>query len=256
MHQLQSAHGIAVYADAISSLGVLDVHAAARSKNLILSAEGMDVRDSGTSNLLGGTAMDFTNWLPYAAKEYVISPNPEDYVLTPVPTIPTELPNRNCVGFPLEEMLKFNVDAGRMAYKTFIGKPVHIEHDNQDPLKAIGVIVDAVLRPTPGFGGGKMKRLVKLLAIDRTKNPSIAGKVLNREINTYSMGAWVQTFRCSYCNADFGKCSHLNPRNPRDFYELNAKLVYRLCVGINGFETSVVFDPAWSMAASDILFNL
>lgn len=257
MREIHSHHGYAYYADAMQSFspGVLDIHQAAGSKTLIVSTENVDVRDSGAQQLIGHQ-LDFVQWLPAAAREYVISANPLDYVLTPVLTIPSDLPNRNCVGFPLKELLKFNVEAGRLTYKTFIGKPVHIEHDNEDPRKAIGVIVDAVLRPTSSYGDGKMWRLFKLLAIDRTKNPELARKILARELNTYSMGAWVKSFSCSYCDAPMGRCSHLSPGRPRDFYELNGKLVYRLCHGVNGFETSVVFDPAYSVAASDVLFGL
>jgi hypothetical protein len=257
MHQIHSAHGYAYYADASFAPGVLDLHAAHANKSLILSASGVDVRDESAQKLVGGVAqLDFTTWLPAAAKQYIISPNPDDYILTPVLTIPSDLPNRNCVGFPLKELLKFNVDQGRLAYKTFIGKPVHLEHDNEDPLKALGVIVDAVLKPTAGFGMGRMWRLFKLLAIDRTKNPEIARKILAGELNTYSMGAWVKDFNCSYCYASIGKCRHLHPQKPRDFYEMDGKLVYRLCAEITGFETSVVFDPAYSVAASDVLFGL
>jgi len=252
---MDSHFGYAEYADAMSP-GVLDLHAAARNKSLILSSEGIDVRDSSAVNLLGAQTLDFQMWLPAAAVEYRISPNVQDYVLTPVLTIPTELPNRNCVGFPRRELVKFNIEAGRLAYKTFIGKPVHVEHDNEDPTKAIGVIVDSVLRPTRGYGAGRMHRLFKLLAVDRTKNPMMAQKIIDREVNTYSMGAWVKSFECSYCGAPMGRCSHLHPNRPRDFYELMGRLVYRWCIGVNGFETSVVFDPAYSVAASDILFGL
>lgn len=256
MRQIDSHHGWAHYADAIRSPGVVDLYQAQKNKSVVTSAQGLDVRDQVTQQLVGTQTMDFAQWLPAAAKAYVISPNVEDYILTPVLTIPTELPNRNRVGFPLKELLAFNVDAGRMAYKTFIGKPVHVEHDNEDPLKAIGVIVDAVLRPTPGYGQGKMWRLFKLLAVDRTKKPEIARRILERELNTYSMGAWVKSFTCSYCGADMGKCGHLHPDRPGDFYEKDGALVYRLCKGVNGFETSVVFDPAYSVAASDVLFGL
>lgn len=251
MRKIDSHFGAAEYADAMSSPGVLDVHSALKTKTAVLSNEGLDIREQNSQQLVG-QGLDFTQWLPHAAPEYVISPRVEDYLLTPVLTIPTNLPNRNCVGFPTRELMKFNVEAGRLSYKTFIGKPVHIEHDNEDPTKAIGVLVDAILKPTAGYGNGKMWRLFKLLAIDRTKNPDIARKILTRELNTYSMGAWVKSFACSYCEAPMGKCGHLHPNQPRDFYMLNGALVYRFAIGVTGFETSVVFDPAYSVASSDV----
>jgi hypothetical protein len=107
-----------------------------------------------------------------------------------------------------------------------------------------------------GYGSGKVWKLLELLAIDRSKDPVLARKVLDGEYNTYSMGAWVEGYTCSYCQAEMGKCAHLNPKQPVDFYELNGSLVYRQIMGMKGFETSVVGTPAYVSAISDNLMRL
>lgn len=209
--------------------------------------------------------VSFGSWLPYAADPYQISPNLEDYVLTPVNIMPSDLPNRNGVAFPLAELVKFNVEHGRMAYQTLIGKPMHVEHDNQDPTKAVGVIVDAALRRAPNYGNGKVWKLIALLAMDRTKNPVLASKILAGEQNSYSMGSWVGTiesepgYSCSYCHAPMGQCRHLHPDQPFDFYTTTTAqglaLVFRNVHNVVFFETSSVATPAFSTAISDYLMR-
>ncbi len=206
--------------------------------------------------------VEFATWLPFAAPVYKISANLEDYVLVPVVIMLGDLPNRNGVAFPLSELTKFNVEHGALAYKTLVGKPMHIEHDNQDPTKAIGVIVDVSLRRVSGYGNGKtLYKLVALLALDRTKNSLLAAKIVSGEQNTYSMGAWVGTvesepgYTCSYCGAALGTCTHLHPNEPFDFYMLNGILVFRNVKNIVFFETSSVGTPAFTTALSDRLIH-
>ena len=254
-HKL-SHHGHAVYADARGYRPALDMHKQIRSKNIVTSSTNVEMvtADLGESSF---QKLDFTSWLPFAAKDYIISPNPEDYVLVPVIAMPTDLPNRNGVGFPLKELARWRPDDGMLAYQTFKGKPVHIEHDNQDYTKAVGVIVDTSLVPFVGYGGGVLWKLLLLLAIDRSKDPVYAAKVLSGDINSYSMGAWVESYSCGYCGSSAShNCGHINLRRPRDFYVLNNRLVFRSVHGIKGFECSIVADPAYVTAISDKLMSL
>lgn len=200
--------------------------------------------------------MDFKTWLPFAAEKYQISKNPKDYVLTPVISIPAGLPNRNGVAFPLSSLLEWSTDDGAQAYRTFNGKPVHVEHQNSDYTTAIGVIVDTALRKITGFGNDKLWKLVKLLAIDRDKDPETAQGILDGTKNTYSMGAYVSKYTCALCHAEMGQCSHIDKRRARDFYVLNGQLVFRNVHGIKGFETSVVNTPAFLSAISDTHLHL
>lgn len=199
--------------------------------------------------------LDYETWFPFAAKVYNISPNIDDYIITPVIIMCSDLPNRNGVAFPLSELVRFHQKLGRQSYKAWKGQPVHREHDNEHPERAYGVILDASLHKLAGYAKDKLWKVVLLLAIDKKKNPEIAQKILSGELRTYSMGALVDTFTCSYCGEEIGGCDHLNEDRPLDFYEKNGKLVFRNVQGIFPIETSIVEDPAYTVALSDVLME-
>ena len=218
-----------------------------------------DVRlgDAVTSN--GERTLDANLWLPRAAEHYHISPKLSDYVIVPVPSIVSELPNTNGDSVTKEELMRFKPDYGQLAYRTWIGKPTHIEHQNKDITQAKGVILDVFLRKLPiNFAGGHVK-VIKLLAFDRTKDPELVQAILDRKFNTYSLGMYYKSYRCSVCgttvsqgNARF--CNHTNLRR-KTYIRPDGELVYRQCQDIVGFETSAVADPAYAIATSDILMN-
>ncbi len=258
MRQQFNGNKIAVYSDAEHSFAPVDAFVSKRKKNIEADKEKLVIRPGTFVGIDGGstTRLDFPTWLPFAAKQYEISPNISDYIFVPVITIPSDIPNRNGVAFPLRELVKFNVEQGMQAYRTFRGKPVHVEHKNDIPKEARGVIVDSYLRKLDGYGGGKVWKLVELLAIDRTKDPMIASRILSGDLNTYSMGSWVNGgYTCSICGAELGKCVHLNPRNQFDFTEFDGQLAFRNVHDITGFETSIVETPAYISALSDTLMS-
>lgn len=202
----------------------------------------------------------FEAWLPFVAPAYNISADRNDYFFRPVPAIISDLPNRNGVGFSAAELIRWNVRAGTQAYKSWIGKPVHVEHGSwhpdpkdPDPRLAIGVIVDVAMTPLVGFGGNKLWKVVMLAAIDRTKDKPRAKRMEAGELNTFSMGALVDGYLCSYCGHEVGTCSHIDKDDPLTFYDLRGVLVYKLCVGVEGVELSSVEDPAYGIATSDVV---
>lgn len=204
--------------------------------------------------------LDYATWLPFAAKTYDISPNIDDYVLVVTPICPSDIPNRNGIGFPLAELTKFQPPPiSRMAYKAWTGCPVHYEHKNDIHTDAYGVILDASLHKVTGYGMGKLWKVMGLLAIDKRKYPKMAQRILDNEVNTYSMGAYVDEFSCSYCNAPMEEdryCNHVNPKNDIDWsevkdYDGRAHLAFRNAHGISPIETSIVESPAWTTALSD-----
>jgi hypothetical protein len=201
------------------------------------------------------SVLDFSQWLHSCSDPYHISPNFDDYILTPVIIMPSDLPNRNTVAFPFRELYKFHPHLGQQAFKTWKGKPTHHEHQNEDITKAYGVIADAEMRQMKGYSTGLCKVLL-FLAFDRSKNPDHANRILSGDINSYSMGAYIGSFTCSYCNKDVGVCSHIDPNNPRVMYELNGTLVFRNVRDIEGFETSSVGSPAYVSAISDTLIQV
>lgn len=207
----------------------------------------------------GGRTIDANMWLPRAAEHYHISPKLSDYVLVPVPSIISELSNTNGDSVTKEELLRFHPEHGQLAYQTWKGKPTHVEHDNKDITKAKGVILDVFLRKLTGFAGNHVK-VIKLLAFDRTKDERLTTAILNREINTYSLGMWFKSYTCTICNnrvgQNFGQmCSHTRPRMPVKRL-INGQLAYRQCENIVGFETSAVEDPAYVVANSDIVMDV
>jgi hypothetical protein len=208
--------------------------------------------------------MDFETWLPFAAKVYKISPRIEDYIIVNTLICPSDIPNRNGIAFPATELGRFlPPPMNRMVYKAWAGCPVHLEHDNEVHEKAYGVILDAALMKVAGFGGGKLWKVMGLLAIDKNKNPDIAQQVLTRKINTYSMGALVESFTCGYCGAECDSrftCGHIsstknvNWKKYRDF-DGSTHLAFLNAHSISPIECSIVKDPAWAPALSDTVYD-
>ncbi len=201
-------------------------------------------------------------WLPYAAQVYNLSRDMRDYVLVPVPVMNTELPNTNGDSVTLKEMLRFDPEVGMQSYKTFRGKPCHLEHDNRDWTKAKGVILDVFLRPLRRFGSGRYWKLIELMAYDRTKDPMLVNSILSGENNAYSVGFYYKSYTCSICGKTVGQtkfgaseaCDHTFLRK-RPYALTDGRLAYRQCHDIRGFETSVVADPAYKIAIGPHVMN-
>lgn len=204
--------------------------------------------------------LDISVWLPFAASQYHISRNLDDYILTPVIVMPSDLPNRNAVGFPLKELVKFHPNLGQQAYKTWKGKPTHYEHANEDITKAYGVIADAFMRRLVGFNHGQVWKILLLLAFDRSKNPDIVNRIISGDLNSYSMGAFIGSYTCSFCGEELGNepgcCIHLDINKPGVMYDLQGKLVFRNIKDCEGFEVSCVESPAFLSALSDTVIKM
>lgn len=195
--------------------------------------------------------LDINAWLPLASVEYNISPDIRDYVIAPIPAMITSIPNTNGDCAETKDMLKFNVQQGRPAYKTFAGKPTFEEHANTDHTVAKGIILDSYLTKLPGYNG-RYARLMMLLAFDRTRDPRIANSILNNTHNAFSMGMYYNSYQCSVCGHTVHQdtmqlCSHTKPQQATYRNSLN-QLVYRMCKNITGFECSYVADPAFVSA--------
>ncbi len=203
----------------------------------------------------GGSSLDLdvNAWLPAASKEYDISPNLSDYVLVPIPAVITGIPNLNGDSSTTEEMIRFRPDHGMQAYKTFKGKPTHIEHQNDDIRAAKGVIFDSLLRPIQGYPVN-FARLILLLGFDRTKDPETAARAL-QDGATFSIGKWYDSFACTHpeCQHVCHKtkiqfCKHTNLKTRTYLDNRTNHLIYRQCRNLTGFECSEVRVPAYSVA--------
>lgn len=218
----------------------------------------------------GAQALDYSTWLPFAAKTYHLSPRIEDYVLSVTPICPADIPNRNGVGFPLSELKTFAPPpSNRMVYKCWAGCPTHYDHDNEDYTKAFGVVLDSSFHKLKAYGGGEIWKVMGLVATEKIKNPQMAQRVLTRSITTYSMGCVADYFTCSLCGTEIvykndkvlSHCSHIDPESDLVFYKHRDShgqnhAVYRNAHGLQPFELSLVEDPAWPIALSDTLLRL
>jgi hypothetical protein len=201
-----------------------------------------------TEKSLNTSATNFEAMLPFASEPFEISKNINDYYLTTVPILTSDLPNRNGVGMPLQELIKWNPELGRQAYQGWKGMPLHYEHKSDDPSQAIGIIADVALIPVKGLNGSRIYKLMALAAVDTTKRTKITSRIAAGELITWSMGCEVESYSCSFCGRPEGSCSHLDPNKAVEFYELDGVLVYRYVHAIKPIELSAVEDPAYPSA--------
>lgn len=205
------------------------------------------------------------SWLPFAAKTYHISARLEDYVIVNQMICPSDIPNRNGVAFPTAELVKFMPPPmNRQVFKSWVGCPVHEEHDNEDCTKAIGVIFDTSFRRIRGYGNGKIWAVYGLIGVDKTKYPELAEKVRTGEINTGSMGTMADSFTCAVCGQPahenkFMNCSHITSTKEVNWrmvsYNGARVLAFLNAHDLSPIEYSVVKDPAWSTCLSDVIIS-
>lgn len=258
------AFPVYAFSEYSDEIPVVDMYKCLKNKDVVKASNGaMHIANSQNSlNILGSAYLDWAEWLPFAAKSYNISPNVEDYVLLPTIAMLNDLPNRNTVAFPLDQLVGWHRDAGMPAYRLWKGQPAFYEHANDDHTKALGLVLDSAMRRLDGYGvsqrtGLPLHKLILLTAVDRNRAPSQAGRVMSGDLRTTSMGAYVTGYTCSKCKAALGDCSHLNPKAPYDFYiDKDNELVFRNIAGPTPFENSLVETPAYHMAVSDIALDM
>lgn len=236
-----------------------DTHTDAASTLVNVENKSEQVQDAEKDNSLI-QRLDYDIWLPHAAKTYKISPKIEDYVIVCTPLCPSDIPNRNGHAFPIAELARYMPPpVAAQTYKAWKGCPMHLEHQADDCETAYGVVLDTYLEKIRGFGNDKLWKVMALCAIDKNKYPDIAQKILSGEINTYSMGALVDEFTCSYCHAtitDKHQCSHVGTPDQVNWnvvrdWEGKKHLAYLRAHYISPAEFSIVKDPAWVVALSD-----
>lgn len=193
------------------------------------------------------------SWLRGAGDTYKISADIRDYVFVNIPIVTASIPNRNMDAFQYDELTHFSPILGRFVYKTFIGKPTHLNHKNQDPTKAKGVHFDATLREYkvyPGRAGYKSENTaarklwkVRVMAgFCRQKDEDVANSILQRRRTGYSMGALIDYAECSvpYCNKVTTPTPCEHTRGGKGKLTRDGYLIYDKVRGVNFFETSVL----------------
>lgn len=135
--------------------------------------------------------------------------------------------NLNFDAWPSNELKK--------AYKTFIGKPVFVDHHSEDKSRARGVVLDSEFRKTKDDSWIEL-----LLEIDAITFPNLAEEISSGGIDSVSIGAIVDESECSICG-EINGCIHIPAMKGQT---VSGELVYELCHGIQFYEISLVFDPA------------
>jgi hypothetical protein len=251
--QMVQGKKIAVYADVESHLPIIDIHKESKKSGSITRVDDKMMVQVASPDI-GGIPLDFEQVLPFFAPQYHISSDPKDYIIVPVIVVPSDLPNRNRVAFPLKQLMAANPETGQLAYESWRRKPTYREHKNDDLTQAHGMIADTSMQKLKGWAGGKVWKLMMLATFDRSKYTDYVAKIVSGEINAYSMGAWVNGYECSVCNQEVGTCDHVPQQDYRPtLTEEAGVLAFKNCIGITGFELSSVADPAWVSAISDFV---
>jgi hypothetical protein len=166
----------------------------------------------------------------------------------------------------------FTVEAkegnSKRGFASFVGKPIFVDHNNSNPKRGRGVIVDSkfrVLDQHTAAGDDYWKssdvdpehlpasEVELLLEVDAKQYPKFAKAIREGALDGFSMGCNVEYTKCSHCGnvahdaADF--CSHVLMKGAHhdiktaDGQRINKKS-YENCYGCGFFEISGVFDPA------------
>jgi len=156
--------------------------------------------------------------------------------------------NDNFDTFPAAEIAK--------AYRTFIGKPVFVNHHNADHRRARGVIIDAVLHEDVAPDGSEDTWVEVLMEIDAITFPNLAQAILKGRIDRTSMGTSVGLSECSFCGNQARSvvefCKHIPAMKGQRITRVDPEtgkrvsvLVHEICYELTFFENSLlVEDPA------------
>ena len=146
--------------------------------------------------------------------------------------------NQNYDAWPSEEL--------RKSTHKWIGKPVFVNHANEDPTKARGKVIASRY-----VEAGDDKYIETIMEVDAQRFPKLAKEIREGGLDSVSMGVEAGLTICSHCGnkavdePEF--CDHVkyhkgemlhNPRTGK------VGPVYELCKKLSWFELSFVFDPA------------
>lgn len=163
------------------------------------------------------------------------------YLYTVVRAISARV-NQNYDGWPSDELKK--------SYKTFIGKPVFVNHENHDPTKARGVVVAARY-----VENGPDRYIEVVQEVDAERFPKLAHEIKTGGLDSVSMGAEAGFTICSYCHNKAtdtdDMCDHVLNHKGKTLTRFDRRtgkkedvLVFESCHKISFFELSYVFEPA------------
>jgi hypothetical protein len=155
--------------------------------------------------------------------------------------------NDNFDTFPAEEI--------KQGYMTFVGKPVFVNHHNENHHRARGVIIDAALHEDRNPDGSPDTWCEVLMEVDAVRFPKLAKAILAGHIDRTSMGTDVAYSLCSFCGnkatTPLEYCNHIPKLKGKRIERRTASgtkesvLVSEICHGLKFFENSLlVEEPA------------
>lgn len=142
----------------------------------------------------------------------------------------------------------------KQSYQSFIGKPVFVNHSNDDHKRARGVIIDAALHEDKNRDGSPDTWVAVNMMIDAKTFPKLAQEILAGNIERTSMGVDVERSVCSACNnvatTPMEYCAHIPRAKGQMLYKhdqrtgaKSAHLIYESCYGLHFFENSLLVEP-------------
>jgi ribosomal protein L37E len=155
-----------------------------------------------------------------------------------------------------ENFDEFSADEIKKAYRTFIGKPTFVNHNNENHRRARGVVIDAALHEDRNPDGSPDTWVEALMEIDAVRFPILAKAIIEGHIDRTSMGTDVAYSLCSACGnratTPSEYCQHIPRMKGQRIYRHNAKtgkkegvLIREKCFGLGFFENSLlVEEPA------------
>lgn len=154
--------------------------------------------------------------------------------------------NDNFDEFPAAEIKK--------AYATFIGKPVFVNHHNENHRRARGVIIAAALHEDVNHDGSPDTWVEVLMEVDAKSFPKLAKAILAGEIDRTSMGTDVAFSVCSACGnkaaTPLDYCNHIPKMKGQTYYPRTAsgapgqgEVIREICYGLGFFENSLLVEP-------------
>lgn len=175
----------------------------------------------------GSQPINVAAMLERNAERYALSPDSRHYLFEAIRANTIDAANENGDCFERPEMFRFDRKAAGPVYKTYIGKPHHLNHVTNIEHDAVGLILDAhynesapalascpqcnlrtaerTNRDESGLHCKRCNRLVKdefieiLLGIDAHKNPDYARGVQAGHLRSGSMGCTCLFTTCNVC---------------------------------------------------------
>lgn len=151
---------------------------------------------------------------------------------------------------------EFSAPEIKKAYKTFIGKPVFVNHSNENHRRARGVVIDAALHEDRNPDGSPDTWVEALMMVDAIRFPKLAQAIIAGHIDRTSMGTDVAYSICSACDnratSPSEYCQHIPRMKGQRLFRANVKtgkkegiLIREKCYGLGFFENSLlVEEPA------------